>query len=111
MITPLIWSVFKTLVDRSTKYQQMLQAVPAQVIYPTQSTQGTQILPNKGKRQLGNSFSNSFNNNNNNNNKGRYGIPYAPNFNYLTIFAPTDDSLLAFKDEVLKSSDTIDAVL
>lgn len=85
----------------------MLQAAPAQVLYPTQSTQGNQILPSKGKRQLGNSFSNSLNNFNN---KARYGIPYAPNFNYLTVFAPTDDSLLAFKDEALKSDANIEAV-
>ena len=85
--------------DRSVKYRQMLEAAPKQILYPTVLDR-PMMKRSIERRQI--NQEDLF--------EDRLGIPYASDFKYMTLLAPNDDSLLALKDEILRTDLSIDQV-
>ncbi|RNA17339.1 adhesin [Brachionus plicatilis] len=93
-------STFKSLVDRSQTYRQMLDQTPSQNLN----------MANIGKRQIqtANNSSNMFANQAPNQMQQ---FNADPNFKYMTILAPNNAALIAIKDQLTSNMTAIEQLL
>lgn len=99
-------STFRSFVDRSQTYRQMLDQTPSQNLN----------MGNIGKRQIGpnnGGINNSFNmfQNQGSNQMQSSQFNSDPNFKYMTILAPNDAALIGIKDQLMNNMSAIEELL
>ncbi|CAF0733711.1 unnamed protein product [Brachionus calyciflorus] len=101
-------STFKTLIDRSQKYRQILDQTPNQNLLPPRSNFAQRAV----KRQMPNNSFNTPENMNQNQGFNNQGFNNQfTDFKLMTLLAPSDSALIGIRDELLKNDSAIEEFL